>query len=130
MRLSVNLDLIDHQVVDANELPIGRVDDLEVDLPADDSGGEPEVTGLVVGVEAAGHRIGGRVGAVVSSTSARLRDHVDSGTPVLDVGLVEQVRPFVVLSEPFPSLPGVAGLEHWLRRHVMAPGSGGDHADQ
>jgi hypothetical protein len=130
MRLSVNLDLLDHQVTDAEKLPIGRVDDLEISVPEDGSGGEPLVTGLVLGAETAGHRIGGRVGAVMASASARLRDHAESGPPVVDVSRVEQVRPFVVLTDAFPDLPHIAGLEHWLRRHVLAPERGGDHEDQ
>jgi hypothetical protein len=130
MRLSLNLDLLDHQVVDANKLPISRVDDLEVSLPEDGSGGEPRVTGLVLGAETVGHRLGGRAGAVMASVSARLREHAESGPPVVDVGRVEQARPFVVLTDAFPDLPQVAGLEHWLRRHVVAPERGGAHAGQ
>ena len=130
MRLSVNLDLIDNQVVDSNRLPISRVDDLEISVPADGSGDEPVVTGLVLGAETLGHRLGGRVGQVVSSVSARLRDHDEDGPPVLDVATVEQVRPVLVLTEAFPDLPDAAGLEHWLRRHLLARKQGGDHAGQ
>lgn len=122
MRLSVNLDLLDNQVVDGHRLPIGRVDDLEISLPEDGSGGEPTITGLVLGTEAVGHRVGGRVGQLVTSVSARLRDHAESGPPTVGVELVEQVRPVLVLTESFPALVQVAGLEHWLRRHVLAPG--------
>ncbi|MGN6577834.1 MAG: hypothetical protein ACTHKG_19345 [Nocardioides sp.] len=130
MRLSVNLDLLDHQVTDAEKLPIARVDDLEISVPEDGSGDEPLVTGLVLGTEAAGHRIGGRVGAVMASASARLRDRAQSGPPIVAVDRVEQVRPFLVLTDAFPDLPQVARLEHWLRRHVVAPDRGGDRADQ
>lgn len=130
MRVSLVLDLLDHQIVDVDGIPVGRVDDLDLDLPPDQpdrrpgAAGVPRVTGLVMGAEALGHRIGGTSGRIMAATAARLRA-TGTGAPVLAVALVDQVRPLLRLTVREPDLPGVAGLEKWLRDHVIARRKGG-----
>lgn len=133
MRVSLVLDLLDNQVVDADGVPLGRIDDLEVALPASDGGGSgeggddpgtargpvPQVVAIVTGAEVLGTRVGGVVGRLMSGTARRLRDP-EVGSPHLDVALVRAVRPLVRLTAREPELPQVAGLEKWLRRHVVA----------
>jgi sporulation protein YlmC with PRC-barrel domain len=122
MRVSLVLDLLDNQVVDADGVPLGRVDDLEVELPPETGTAEgvavPQVTGIVTGSEALGHRIGGVAGRVMSSVSSRLRE-TGTGPPVIGVSSVRAVRPMLRLTERGPDLPEVAGLEKWLRRHLV-----------
>jgi hypothetical protein len=52
-QISARIALLDKQLVDSDRLPIGRVDDLELSLPA--GGGPPEVEALLTGAEALGH---------------------------------------------------------------------------
>ncbi len=124
---SLVLDLLDNQVVDGDGLPIGRVDDVEIDVAA---GGPPTVTGLLVGAEALGLRIGGLTGTLMHTTAARLRpaygqgSGAHSGPPSVPVALVGELRPLVRLRVPLASLPGFAGLERWLAAHVVGPLTG------
>ena len=123
--VSLRLSLLDAQVVDCDRLPIGRIDDVELELSSD--GASLEVTALLTGAEALGTRIGGLIGRAMAAPAARLRSRAQPPGPVrLDPALVEELQPLVRLSVAFEDLPHVGSLEHWLARHVVErlPGTG------
>lgn len=124
MRVSVVLDLLDNQVVDSEGVPLGRVDDLELCLPVDVGAPSDErarVTAVVIGAAALGRRLGGITGRVMTASAERLRPAGSHG-PTVEVSAVRVVRPLLRLTVAGPALPGVAGLEKWLRRHVVERG--------
>ena len=69
--ISARLALLDHQLPDADGLPVGRVDDVELSVPT--SGAPPEVEAVLTGAEALGQRLGGLTGAVMAGAASRLR---------------------------------------------------------
>jgi hypothetical protein len=120
--ISARIALLDKQIVDSDQLPIGRVDDAEIELPND--GGPPRVAALLVGAEALGDRLGGATGRVMAATAARLR-HGTDGPPTIDAALIADLEPMIKLRVRFAALEGVAGLERWLSERVeRAPGAG------
>jgi hypothetical protein len=121
--ISARLALLDHQLLDADGLPIGRVDDLELSLPP--SGGAPEVEAVLTGAEALGQRLGGLTGALMAAVASRLRPTTGVGPTRLDAELVEELEPAIKLRLALRELPGVAALERWLGQRVeRVPGSG------
>lgn len=123
MSRSARIALLDVQVIDRDGLPIGRVDDLEMEL--DD--GVPRVTAILIGSEALGDRIGGALGQAIAAVSSRFRDsrHAE-GPPRLPVGWIEELEPLIRIKRRLDELEGVAGLETWLAKHFVErlPGSG------
>ena len=118
--LSVRFSLLDHQIIDAERRPVGRVDDLELRMPSD--GGAPEIKAVLTGAEALGQRIGGVFGCCIASVGARLRpSSAPTGPARVEATLINQVEPLVQLSVPLRDLPQVAGLERWLAHHVIEP---------
>lgn len=122
-QFSVRFTLLDHQLLDADGLPVGRVDDVELSVP--EGGGPPEVESLLTGAEALGRRLGGLTGGLMAAVAGRLRPAADDGPARLDPELVEELEPNMTLRLPLSELAGVAGLERWLGRRVeRVPGGG------
>jgi hypothetical protein len=116
---SVTHRLLDHQVVDGDGLPLGRVDDLEITVGR--AGEPPAVTALLIGQQALGGRLGGQTGALLAGSAARLRGAAEPAGPTrVATGLVTATQPLVRLTVPLAELPGVAGLERWLAEHVVS----------
>lgn len=122
--ISLRLDLLDRQIVDCEELPVGRVDDLQIEL----RDGGAHVEALLTGAQAIGERIGGWRGAIMAGVAARLRgrEH-QAGPAAIAVEAIEEIDLEVQLGMPLSALPHVAGLEHWLARHVIGPIPGSGH---
>lgn len=123
-RYSLRLDLLDEQLVDSDELPFGRVEDVEVTLH---EGEAPTIDVLLTGQEAFGQRIGGITGDVLANVADRLRDREHPRGPVeIDCASVQHVEVYVHVNRPLEEMRHVAGLEHWLAAHVVEaiPGSG------
>lgn len=121
---SLRFTLLDQELVDRDGTRIGRIDDLELAIPA--GGGPPEIVGLYVGAQALGRRIGGWTGRAMEAIAERLREPGGEPGPVcVDAALVSEVQPMVKLDAALADLP-VAGLERWLARHFVArlPGAG------
>ena len=116
--LSLRLDLLDRQIVDADDIPVGRADDLEIDV----RDGVPQVTALLTGAQAIGERIGGRRGRLMARVARRLRAPQDQpGPAAIPIDAVEEIDLEITLRLPLRDIPHVAGLEHWLARHLIGP---------
>ena len=122
---SLRFTLLDQQLVDAENRPVGRVDDVVLEIP--DGGGPPEITGVRTGAQALGDRLGGVTGRLMASVAARLRADRRAGEPVtIPANLVTLDANLVTLTVPVRELPDTIGLERWLAQHVIEglPGAG------
>ncbi len=123
-QLSIAYDLLGAQIIDADRRPLGRVENLELELR---DGEAPKVEAILTGLEALGQRVGGTLGRWGAGTAARMRPpDAPHGPARIDVRHVGKVRPLVELDVRFAELPHVAGLERWLARNFVGrlPGSG------
>jgi hypothetical protein len=121
--IGIRTALLDEQIVDSKRLPIGRVDDLEIEI----GDGGPRVTAILTGSEALGRRIGGFLGRAMVVVSSRLRDPAEvPGPPRIEIAAVAELEPLIELSLEKDELPEVAGLERWLATHLVErlPGAG------
>jgi hypothetical protein len=119
----VRFSLLDQQLVDAHDLPVGRVDDIELEHQGD---GPPRVAALLVGAQALGQRIGGRTGSTVAALAARARGDVSRGPTRIEAARIAELEPQVLLKVGLEDLPEVAALERWLSTHFVErlPGAG------
>ncbi len=126
--VSVRIALLDKQILDADDRPIGRVDDVEIADAA--RGAAPRVTALLTGAEALGPVLGGITGAWMANAAARLRGPGDPEGPTrVDVDAIAELEPMVRLRLPLRELGHVAGLERWLAHNLVdrLPGAGDAH---
>lgn len=118
--LSLRMSLLDKQIVDSGRLPIGRVDDIELELP--EGGGGPHIVALLTGAQALGERLDGTGGRWLARVAARLRgSDAGHGPARIDASVIEEIEPFVRLGVPLSELRHVAPLERWLARHLVEP---------
>jgi sporulation protein YlmC with PRC-barrel domain len=111
----IGYDLLDRQILDRAGEPVGKVDDVEIDVGAD---GAPYVAALLVGQQVLGERIGGRLGGWMAGAARRLSP-TPGGTPLrIPYDLVATVTSAVNLSVHRELLPE-APLEAWLRDHLI-----------
>jgi hypothetical protein len=117
--LDVNLHVLDRQVLDNADVPIGHVDDVEVEglEPGDelDPGSPPIVANLVLNSGVLPRMFGGR------PPKARL--HRVPWSAVSNVGTA------IELGEPGSSFD-VTWPERWVRDHVVGRIPGGRHAPE
>lgn len=121
--LHVDLDLLDRHVVDCDGRPVGKIDDLEFDL---DGPGQPILRSLLIGPQALGLRLGGRLGSWMTGTAKRLSGR--SAPVVVPLDAVQDIGVIVRLRVAASELPGTGHLEHWLGDHVIARIPGGRRA--
>jgi sporulation protein YlmC with PRC-barrel domain len=107
-------DLLDRQLVDADGVLIGKVDDLELSEPAD---GPPHVVAILSRPAALGPRLGRRVGRWLRG---RELVRIPFGE-VCDVDTQVTVR---------AGVRGARAAEDWLREHVIDKIPGARHADR
>lgn len=112
---SLRIDILDHQVVDTEDLPFGRVDDVELDL-AGAPGKPSRVTRMLCGQEPLGERLGGLTGGLLVRVARRLRGSDGFWFTPDDV---EEWEPAVKLRSRFAELDA-APLEKWLSDRVIA----------
>lgn len=120
-----SVDLLDRQLVDVDETPIGKVDDLELELPED--GGPPVVVAILSGAEALGLRLGGLLGRGMAGMASRLRLDGESARAVA-MGMVKDAGPTVRLTAKAHEVGLEPALEVWLRTNVIERIPGGGHA--
>jgi hypothetical protein len=116
--IDAGLNLLDRQVLDADGVSVGKVDDLE--LTAGDDG-RLRVTGLIIGPWALSTRYGGVLGRMFTLLFG------DDDATVVDLGMVEKRDTAIHLRVRRDDL-GLASSEHWVRRHLIAKIPGADDA--
>lgn len=116
--LSLRHDLLDRQIVDADEVPIGRV--VDVEIASGISREAPSVSALLTGSQALGQRLGGNLGRWMEGSSQRLRPRDDGPGPTrLGVEEIAEIGLAVRLRKPLAQLRELAPLEHWLDEHLI-----------
>jgi hypothetical protein len=117
--IDARLHLLDRQLFDADDAPVGIVDDLDVDIPMDvdvaASAPAPLVTGILTGQVLATRIFGGR--------PPRSKLQAVPWRLITKIGTVVQLSSD---AEDFDSL----WLEHWLRDHIIRRIPGGRRAAQ
>jgi sporulation protein YlmC with PRC-barrel domain len=118
----IGFDLLDRQIVDRDGEPVGKVDDVELDY---DERGDAYVTGLLIGQQALGERIGGGLGRWIWAMARRMSEPPDQPPIRIGFDLVAKVDSAVHLSVARELLPEPP-LEAWLRDHLVGqiPGAG------
>ncbi|MFJ6197553.1 hypothetical protein [Micromonospora sp. NPDC092111] len=121
MRIQLDRQLLDRQIVDADGLLVGKVDDVEF---AVDDRGLPYVACLLTGQAALGQRIGGRVGRLLVALADRFTDEpaVPLRIPFREVARIDSAVRLRARADELPRPP----VEAWLRRHLIdrIPGAG------
>lgn len=111
----IGFDLLDRQIVDRDGRPVGKVDDVELTYDED---GVPRVTGLLLGQQVLGERIGGALGRWMSAVARRMSEPPDLPPIRIGFDLVDKVDSAVRLSVPRELLADPP-LETWLRDHLI-----------
>ncbi|WP_228544629.1 hypothetical protein [Micromonospora sp. S-DT3-3-22] len=121
--MQLGRQLLDRQIVDADGLLLGKVDDVEF---AVDDGGLPYVACLLTGQGALGRRIGGRVGRLLVALADRFTE--EASAPLrIPFGQVTRIDSAVRLRARADELPRPP-VETWLRRHLIDRIPGADRA--
>jgi hypothetical protein len=122
--IDAGLRLLDRQLIDADGMLAGKVDDLELTMPAE---GPPYVTAILAGPGSLSRRVGGRLGAKIEALHRRLHPSEAPGPASVSWGVVTDVGSSIRLSVGKGSLP-VDTLEQWAREHIVDRIPGSDHA--
>ncbi len=123
----IGFDLLDRQIEDLTGALIGKVDDVELTV---DDDGVPHVAALLVGPQALGRRLGGRLGRWVSGIAGRLHpaEQPDPVRIAWDLVANNPRQDAVVRLSIRKELLTEPALEAWLREHVIDHIPGGSHA--
>ncbi len=123
--IHASLDLLDRQIVDCDDELVGKVDDVELSHPGE---GPVRLTALLLGPQAYGQRLGGRLGRWIASAGARL---AGTSEPVrIPVELVDEVGVSITLTVRASEIERVDRLDHWLRDHLVRRIPGADSASE
>ncbi|MEV4510517.1 hypothetical protein AB0K00_16300 [Dactylosporangium sp. NPDC049525] len=116
----VGFELLDRQIVDLADEPIGKVDDVELTVVD----GVPHVAALLSGPQALGRRLGGRLGGWISGVAGRFHPAENPDPLRIPWDLVASHDSAVKLTVR-RELLATPLLEEWLRDHVVGriPGS-------
>lgn len=107
---------LDRQIVDLAGEAVGKVDDVEL-APGPDGG--PRIAALLVGPQALGRRLGGRLGRRVSGVSGRLHPAENPDPLRIPWDVVGHTDSAVHLTIRRELLAEPA-LEQWLREHLIS----------
>jgi sporulation protein YlmC with PRC-barrel domain len=122
--LDAGLDLLDRQILDREDMQVGKVDDVEFEIDAD---GKPVLTALLLGPMAWGPRLGGRLGTWVVAVARRLRPETDPGPVRIEARFIRRLGTTVDLTISAEE-SGAQRLEHWLRTKLVERIPGAEHA--
>ena len=125
-RVFAALDLLDRQILDADSMMAGKVDDLEFEEPSD---GDPYVRTILSGLGALGPRLGGRLGRWFTAVHRRLHPDPEAGPARIPFGVVKRINNHVELTVRREDLENNE-LEVWARDHVIAHIPGAGHAPE
>ncbi|TYB38441.1 hypothetical protein FXF50_08425 [Micromonospora sp. AP08] len=124
MRIQLDKQLLDRQIVDVDGRLVGRVDDIAF---AVDEEGYPYVDCLLTGQAALGLRIGGRIGRILTAVADRFTDAPPVPPRRVALTQIDRVDSVVRLRCPAADLPP-SPVESWLRRHLIDRIPGADRA--
>ena len=119
------LHLLDRQLVDRDGKLVGKVDDLELEVP--EGGGAPYVTAILAGPGALAGRLGGRLGAWLEGLAGRLRERDEPRPARISFAWVKKIGSAVELSAAKQDLETDV-VERWVAEHVIGRLPGADHA--
>ena len=125
-RVLAALDLLDRQIVDAESMMAGKVDDLEFEQSNE---GYLYVTAILSGLGALGPRLGGRLGRWFTGVHRRLHPDPEPGPARISFGVVKRINNHVELTVRREDLENQE-LEVWVRDHVIAHIPGASHAPE
>jgi sporulation protein YlmC with PRC-barrel domain len=125
-RFDLRLRLLDHQVVDPDGGMVCKVDDVEFGLGPD---GAWHVAALLSGPQALGPRLPGRLGRWVTAIGRRLSVYPEAQPRRIPWHRVREVDSSVVVNGRRDELD-MAGLEDWVRVHLIDPLPGSHHASE
>ena len=120
--LRVYFHLLDRQIVDRAGAPVGKVDDVEIEVAPD---GTLRIVALLCGLHVLGRRMGGWAGRMMSRTSRRLAEN-DNPIPIrVPWNQVDRVESAVILTIR-KELLHEPPLEKWLCANLIEkiPGAG------
>jgi hypothetical protein len=125
--LQLQLQLVDHQMVDRDGWLCGNIDDLEIEVP--DDGSTPYVAAILSGPAALAPRLGGRLGGWVSRVHRRLHPDTDPGPVRIPWARVADIGSHVTLAAKREEL-ATNSVEQWLSDHVIGRIPGSSHAPE
>lgn len=113
--LDVGLELLDRQVVDVDEVLVGKVDDVE--LRGSSGDGPLELTALLLGTQAYGHRIGGTIGRWIAAAGSKL---AGTDEPIrVPMAQVREIATSIHLAVRVEDLERPVRPDRWLRDHLV-----------
>jgi hypothetical protein len=123
--LDAGLQLLDRQLVDADGRLVGKVDDLELEIP--DDGGLPIVTAVLTGPGVLARRSGGRIWGALGRVHEWITRGLGGGPSRIPFGQIRSITHHVELAVGRESLDAQIA-EAWVRRHVIEKIPGARHA--
>jgi sporulation protein YlmC with PRC-barrel domain len=115
VKLDIGFDLLDRQILDRDGRAVGKVDDVELAVAVD---GTLSIAALLVGAQAWGRRLGGRLGNIITGLASRLQERTPPGPIRIPIDLVREIGAAVTLSVSRDLLVEEE-LEAWLREHLI-----------
>jgi sporulation protein YlmC with PRC-barrel domain len=123
--LRIDFHLLDRQIVDLNGVPVGKVDDVEIESTPDGY----RVVALHVGMSALGRRMGGQLGRLLNWLARRGHPEGDPSPLRIPYEHVAEVGSHITLPLRVEILDE-APLEKWLRDRVIGRIPGADDAGE
>lgn len=112
--MHASLDLLDRQILDRDGDPVGKVDDVELTDPEQ---GPPRLVALLLGPQAYGQRLGGRLGEWIASAGVRL---AGTDAPIrIPIEAVDDFGVSIRLKVSLPDVERAERLERWLRERLI-----------
>jgi sporulation protein YlmC with PRC-barrel domain len=120
------LELLDRQIVDPDGRMVGKVDDLELEIPEGAEGADalPVVTAILTGPGALAGHVGGSIGTWLAAVERRLNSPGPDPSRI-GFSVVKAIDSAVEISTPREGLESNRG-ERWARDVIIAkiPGAG------
>jgi hypothetical protein len=123
-RIWAVLELLDRQLVARDGRLVGKVDDVEFEVP-DDPDALPRVTALVTGMGALAAQLGGSTGRALAAAERRVAADRNRHPTRIDVALVTDLGSAIELAADHDDLDANRA-EHWTRDVIIdqIPGAG------
>lgn len=119
------LELLDRQILDCDETPAGKVDDLEFEA-ATRPGELPVLTNILSGQAALAYRLNRRIARGLEYLRRVIEPASEPGPGRISWSLVKDVTTNVALSVRARDVPNAA-VERWLAEHIIGRLPGGQH---